>query len=286
MLISGVANDLPVKLLSFAFLLFAGMSSPVLAQTDDSGTAETDEGPTSLTVGTLTTTFTFPGDYDYETNARALMVSGPGGSLLLDYGSFEAPNEVDRETRRTIGVEALFGGNAYLFRELLFLPLDVYVPIRLNLDYRYVQPKRANESNLHRGAAGLGAGGGAQLRFPIGPEFVKENLVVRGTAVLVPAVATSLNRVGETEETSPDETAVPIRSGQTRMRRMINVDLEVVLTEILGQNAGVAVGYTFRSYSRSGETPSSVGDVIDAATFSGDYTRTSVQHMVRIGLSW
>jgi len=261
---------------------------PVKAQDEVSNTEEED-GPTALSVGNLSSDFTYGsgqyGQYNYGKSARALMLSGPNGSLMVDYASGLGTGSFDREARRTIGAEALFGGNATLFDEFLRLPLSIYVPIRINLDYRYVQPRNPELSNLHRGAAGLGAGGGAQLQLPVGPDFIKENLYVRGSAVLVPAVATTLNSSDGDEIGDPVDDS-PISTSRTRMRRMIDLNLEALFTELLGEDTGVMAGYTFRAYGRSPEKPSSAGDVIDAATLSGSYVQTNVQHMIRVGLTW
>jgi len=246
-----------------------------------------DDGPTALSVGNLSSDFTFGGSggYNYDGGARALMVSGPNGSLMVDYASGLGTGQFDRDTRRTIGAEALFGGNATLFDEFLRLPISVYIPIRINLDYRYLQPRNPDQSNLHRGGAGLGAGGGAQLQLPVGPDFIKDNLYVRGSALLVPAVATTLNSGDdETARTIGDD--APISASRTRMRRTLDLNLEAHFTELIGEDTGIMAGYTFRAYGRSREEPSSVGDVIDAATLSGSYVQTNVQHMIRVGLTW
>ena len=246
-----------------------------------------DDGPTALSVGNLSSDFTFGGSggYNYDGSARALMVSGPNGSLMVDYASGLGTGQFDRDTRRTIGAEALFGGNATLFDEFLRLPISVYIPIRINLDYRYLQPRNPDQSNLHRGGAGLGAGGGAQLQLPVGPDFIKDNLYVRGSALLVPAVATTLNGGDdETARTIGDD--APISASRTRMRRTLDLNLEAHFTELIGEDTGIMAGYTFRAYGRSREEPSSVGDVIDAATLSGSYVQTNVQHMIRVGLTW
>lgn len=272
----------PALSLLFAFLLtgsFAAAPLSALAQGSSPGVEEED-GPTALSVGNLSTDFEFGGTYNYNVNARSVMVSGPNGSLLVDYASGLGTGGFDRDGRRTIGAEALFGGNAYLFKNFLVLPLDIYIPIRLNLDYRYVQPKNPELSNLHRGAGGLGAGGGAQLQLPVGPSFIKDNLYIRGTGVIVPAVGTTLSSEDDEVDSSP------VSASRTRMRRTIDLNLEVLFTELLGENTGVMAGYTFRTYSRSAEKPSSVGDVIDAATLTGDYVQANVQHMIRVGLSW
>lgn len=277
-----------------ALLLTALLPGSLLAQSSSETGGEggpDGEGPTVVSVGNLTTDFRYGrtiaqgSAYNYQKNVRALMISGPGGSLLVDYASNLGPSGSDRDTRRTIGVEGLFGGNAYLFRDFLFLPLSVYVPIRVNLDYRYVQPTDPSRSNLHRGAAGLGAGAGGQFHLPVGPDFIKENLRVRATAVLVPAITSSLGRSSDPDELINPESS-PVSATATRMRRAINLNLEVMFDDLLGGDTGVMAGYTFKATGHSAQKPSSVGDVIDAATLQGDYTKVGQQHMVRVGLTW
>lgn len=270
-----------------AGLILIAVPPSAVAQRPDADEDDDDDGPTALSVGNLSSDFTFGGSggYNYDGGSRALMVSGPNGSLMVDYASGLATGQFDRDTRRTIGAEALFGGNATLFDEFLRLPISVYIPIRINLDYRYLQPRNPDQSNLHRGGAGLGAGGGAQLQLPVGPDFIKDNLYVRGSALLVPAVATTLNGGDdETARTIGDDT--PISASRTRMRRTLDLNLEAHFTELIGEDTGIMAGYTFRAYGRSREEPSSVGDVIDAATLSGSYVQTNVQHMIRVGLTW
>ncbi|WP_263791371.1 hypothetical protein [Salinibacter sp.] len=269
-----------------AGLILTAAPPSAVAQRPDTD-EDDDDGPTALSVGNLSSDFTFGGSggYNYDGGARALMVSGPNGSLMVDYASGLGTGGFDRDTRRTIGAEALFGGNATLFDEFLRLPISVYIPIRINLDYRYLQPRNPDQSNLHRGGAGLGAGGGAQLQLPVGPDFIKDNLYVRGSALLVPAVATTLNSGDdETARTIGDD--APISASRTRMRRTLDLNLEAHFTELIGEDTGIMAGYTFRAYGRSREEPSSVGDVIDAATLSGSYVQTNVQHMIRVGLTW
>ncbi len=270
-----------------AGLILIAVPPSAVAQRPDADEDDDDDGPTALSVGNLSSDFTFGGSggYNYDGSARALMVSGPNGSLMVDYASGLGTGQFDRDTRRTIGAEALFGGNATLFDEFLRLPISVYIPIRINLDYRYLQPRNPDQSNLHRGGAGLGAGGGAQLQLPVGPDFIKDNLYVRGSALLVPAVATTLNGGDdETARTIGDDT--PISASRTRMRRTLDLNLEAHFTELIGEDTGIMAGYTFRTYGRSQKEPSSVGDVIDAATLSGSYVQTNVQHMIRVGLTW
>lgn len=278
-----------------AFLFAALLPGSLLAQSssdssEEDGEPSESEGPTVVSVGNLTTDFRYGrtvaqgSAYSYQNNGRALMISGPGGSLLVDYASNLGGEGSERDTRRTIGAETLFGGNAYLFREFLYLPLSVYVPIRVNLDYRYVQPTDPGRSNLHRGAAGLGAGAGGQLRLPVGPDFIKENLLVRGTAVVVPGITSSLGGSDTDELTDLEQS--PLSATATRMRRAINLNLEVIFDDLLGGDTGVMAGYTFKATGHSAQKPSSVGDVIDAATLQGDYTKVGEQHMVRVGLTW
>ena len=223
-----------------AGLILIAVPPSAVAQRPDADEDDDDDGPTALSVGNLSSDFTFGGSggYNYDGSARALMVSGPNGSLMVDYASGLGTGQFDRDTRRTIGAEALFGGNATLFDEFLRLPISVYIPIRINLDYRYLQPRNPDQSNLHRGGAGLGAGGGAQLQLPVGPDFIKDNLYVRGSALLVPAVATTLNGGDdETARTIGDDT--PISASRTRMRRTHDLNLEAHFTELIGEDTGI-----------------------------------------------
>ena len=151
--IDAVSQFLLGMLLS-GLLLVAG---PLSATAQDSNSND-DDGPTAISVGNLSSDFTPGGSgvYNYSGNARAVMISGPNGSLMVDYASGLRSGDFDRDTRRTIGAEALFGGNAHLFRDLLRLPLSIYIPIRINLDYRYTQPRNPELSNFT--AALLGSG--------------------------------------------------------------------------------------------------------------------------------
>ena len=276
-------------LCSFSIACLLAIAGPCLAQGQDStepenndaDAAETLESPTSISVGNLSSNFSLSDEFNYDTNSRGIMISGSSGSLMFDYANIDTPNNAERSSRTTVGAEALFGGNAYLFRNFLRLPMDIYIPIRLNLDYRFMESVSSETSNLHRGAAGLGAGAGAELRFPVGPQFIQDNLMARGSAVVIPGVSTTLNSTDD-----ENQSASPVSSSNTRMRRTIDFNIEVLLTELLGESAGVMVGYTFRTYSRSPQEPKNLGDVVDAATLSGDFIETSTQHMFRIGLCW
>ena len=110
-------------LLAGLVLITVPLSAVAQSSTADE---DDDDGPTALSVGNLSSDFTFGGSggYNYDGSARALMVSGPNGSLMVDYASGLGTGQFDRDTRRTIGAEALFGGNATLFDEFLRLPIS------------------------------------------------------------------------------------------------------------------------------------------------------------------
>jgi hypothetical protein len=270
-----------------SLLLFAFLPTSALAQSEeDSGG---DDGLTSLTVGYLANDFDYLGGpaggnpFAFDKNLRSLKLSTRHGSLLLDYERFGG----EANKRRTFGAELLTGGNSYLFREFLHLPIGIYVPIRVNLDYRYVEPRNPERNNLHFGAAGLGAGAGARLRLPIGPDFLKENFEARLTGVFVPAVMMGISDIEAPSAEDPGAGLVGEDTfDDTRLRRMFDINLDIELAEILSDNVGITAGYTFRIYGHSAGPPSSAVDYLDAVTLTGTYTQTSAQNVVRVGINW
>ena len=274
--------------LLLTLLLLVLAVPPASAQSDED--SEDEDGITSLTVGYITTDFDyippvqgFGSPYDFSKNLRGLMLSTRHGSLMLDYGKFED----DGTSRRTIGAELLTGGNAYLFREFFDLPIGVYVPIRFNLDYRYVQPDVSERNNLHLGAAGVGAGAGARIRLPVGPDFLEENFEARVTGVFVPGIMSGLSDIETPDTNDPGEDLINDDSfNDTRLRRMFNFNVEARLAEVLGDNVGITAGYTFRLYGRSESSPDSVGAFIDNVMLTGTYPRTNLQNVVRLGINW
>lgn len=277
----------PVLCGIFTALLFAVL--PVVAPAQSSGDAGEDEGVTSLTVGYIASDFDYLGGptgtspYAFDKSLRSLKLSTRSGSLLLDYERFgEEGNK-----RRTFGAELLTGGNLHLFRDFLHLPIGIYLPIRANLDYRYVEPQNPERNNLHFGAAGVGTGAGARLRLPVGPDFLKENFEARLTGVFVPAVMTGISDIEAPSAADPGGDLVGEDTfDDTRLRRMFNINLDVELAKILGGNVGLTAGYTFRIYGHSAEAPGSAADYLDAVTLTGTYTQTSVQNVVRFGINW
>jgi len=270
-----------------SLFLIGLLPTPAAAQSDqDSGE---DDGVTSLTVGYLANDFDYLGGptgaspFAFDKNLRSLKLSTRHGSLLLNYERFgEEGNK-----RRTFGTELLTGGNPYLFREFLHLPIGVYLPIRVNLDYRYVEPSNPDRSNLHLGAAGIGAGAGARLRLPIGPDFLQENFEARLTGVFVPGIMSSLGDIEVPSAEDPSDSFVEEDSfGETRLRRMFDINLDIELAEILSESVGITAGYTFRIYGHSAEAPSSAVDYLDAVTLTGTYTQTSAQNVIRLGINW
>jgi len=269
-------------------LLLLTLAVPSASAQSDEDSEE--DGITSLTVGYITTDFDYipPGGgfdspYDFNKNLRGLMFTTRHGSLMLDYEKFED----EGTSRSTIGAELLTGGNAYLFREFFDLPIGVYVPIRLNLNYRYVQPDVSERKNLHLGAAGIGAGVGARVRLPVGPDFLEENFEARVTGVFVPGVMSGLSDIEAPATNAPGDDFVDDDSfNDTRLRRMFNFNIEARLAEVLGDGVGITAGYTFRLYGRSERSPGSFGDYIDNVMLAGTYPRTNLQSVVRLGINW
>lgn len=278
----------PLLSAALFLLLNAGLAT---AQTSTGqGTSKTDDPSLapSLTVGYLNTDFSYRGTsataYDFKGPLAALMLGWQKGSLTFSYGSSGSSSAWP--ALRTVGASLWLGGDAYIFRNLFGLPLAVYVPIRFNANYRYTSLDASSEPTgpserptLHLMGGGLGAGGGARFAFPAGPSFLKDNLVAQASYVFAPGL---MGNAGQGLDQGPPEASLR----QLKLRWVTDLNVEIQLKNLLGDNVGVMAGYTLRAVSRSPEKPESFGDVLDAFTDRTDFVEVTDQHVFRIGINW
>ena len=105
----------------------------------------------------------------FEGETAGAMISGKGANLMFAYGNADA-NGDDGEIRSLAG-DLSFGGNIHIFRNFLRLPINIYVPIRLNAGYRNLSLIE-DDKTLHLVQAGIGAGAGTSVRIPTGLPIV------------------------------------------------------------------------------------------------------------------
>jgi hypothetical protein len=256
--------------------------------------SEKDSTTTSLTVGYLNTDFYPSGEaaptlFDYSGTMRSLMISGVRGQLALAYGTRAAGIEDDEPSFRMVDVFAMTGGNAYLLRGLAGLPVSAYIPIRINLNYRYLSIDQTEGGSStddgmevsriadaeaptaqHLGTAGLGAGLGARVRIPTQFPVIGNNLVVRGSLVIVPGGYADLQQNFET----------------IYMSRTRDLNFEVKLEQLLGGNVGVTLGYTRRTLNRTPMQPESFSEALDTVLGEGELLTVSRQNVIRVGINW
>ena len=307
--------------LAFAALLSLGTAGLADAQSGASsaGTAQTpqdqaqeDGTPSldpSLTVGYPNADFNYAGAdstsaYDFDESLASAMLGWENGSLMLSYGTREASDSTGASGTRpdltTAGASLWTGGNAYIFRNLLRLPLAVYVPIRLTGKYRYVSLEDPGENGgdsgnpsseddgrppLHLVGAGLGAGAGARATLPVGPDFIRDNLVGQASLVFAPGL---MGNVGEGFDRdafnqAPSEIS-PL--DELKLRWATNLNIEVQFKRLLSSSVGVTAGYTLRTVSRSPEKPDGFGDVVDVFVNRDDFVEVTDQHVLRVGITW
>lgn len=279
---------LPQTLLTLLVLL-ALTWMPAKAQS-----GEKDSTTTSLTVGYLNTDFYLAGEpsstpFDFSGAMRSLMISGMHGQLALAYGTRTASVDVSQPSFRMVDAFAMTGGNAYLLRGLAGLPVSAYIPIRININYRYLsidqtEGESSTDDGLgvsrvvddeatatqHLGTAGLGAGLGARVRIPTQFPIIGNNLVVRGSLVIVPGGYADLKQNFET----------------VYMSRTRDLNFEVKLEQLLGGNVGVTLGYTRRTLNRTPTQPESFSQALDTVLGEGELLTVSQQNVIRVGINW
>lgn len=282
------------SLLALTVLLFWGHVEATAQASYDESAWRTS---TSLTVGYLNTRFTpggssfiplppsRPGSMDRETpplalyafegTMRALMFSGAHGSLSVAYG-----NQGGRLTALHL-IDTFFtlGGNIYLIRNKKGLQFAAFLPIRLNGNYQYasLDADQVREDavsstalpDLHRVHAGIGAGGGAEVRSPEAMPIIRDRLAVRASALVVPGGYTDLGAEFES----------------VYLSRVRDINIEVKLERVLG-NVGITLGYTRRNQYRTSNEPESMSGFLDLVTNQANLVQVGGQDILRLGINW
>jgi hypothetical protein len=205
----------------------------------------------------------------------AVMFSAQHTSLLLGYGVQNSLPEREQPALRTLYVAAEAGENLSLVDDVMHFPLQVYVPVRLLLGYRATtgRPDTHTEdlATLHLANAQAAAGIGGQFTFPGGLPVVGDNLV--GFA----SVVRGLGGVGDLRRSLDG----------ARLARSLDVNLEVQVRRIFGGQAGLTIGYTYRTLSWSDQGVRSVFDFLDVLVGAADgFERNSVQSLFRVGINF
>ncbi|WP_340104118.1 hypothetical protein [Rhodohalobacter sp. 8-1] len=247
--------------------------------------SNSDRNTTSLTVGYIDDEFLLETDqgsnrFYFNGETAGAMISGKGANLMFAYGSGEA-YEGEGEIRSLAG-DLSFGGNVHLFRNFLRLPLNIYIPIRLNAGYRNLALTEEDET-LHLAQAGIGAGAGASVRIPTGLPLLRDNLT--GFASLV----RSVGGMGDISSTIAEQSGADEMSVLSGVRLMQNTDLniEAKFERLLGDNTGVTVGMTIRWQSWTEEKADEFLQIIDVITGEQEnLIERGQQTFLRVGINW
>lgn len=234
---------------------------------------------TAATVGYLAVDFRYANAdssarFHYDGVTRALMLSSEDAALMVAYGVADANPLDNTPETRLIEAALAMGGNNYVFEHLMGIPVGVFVPVRLNLGYRGVQPVNPagteDAEMLHLASAGLGAGGGVKVRSPRVLPVLEDRLV--GFASLVFGA-------GATTDVATELKDLGLMGSR-------DFNLEARLERFLGNKTGLTVGYTYRQQNWALGRPESAQDVLDAFLEPGRLAQKSSQHMFRIGLNF
>lgn len=251
----------------------------------ESSKDESDRNTTSLTVGYVDDEFLIATDngsnrFYYVGETAGAMFSGKRANLMFAYGSADASSSDDEI--RSLAADLSFGGNVYIFRKFLRLPISIYVPIRFNAGYRNLSMVE-EEDALHLAQAGIGAGAGASIRIPTGLPIVRDNLT--GFASLV----RSVGGLSEISSTVADQVGAGSESAISGIRLMQNTDLniEAKFERLLSDNTGVTVGMTIRWQSWTEEKADEFFQLLDVVTGQQEnLSERGQQTFFRVGINW
>ena len=283
---SEAVSDSELTTLSYLLDKPVGVSDkPNLLIIQNNTNNNSDRNTTSLTVGYIDDEFLIATDdgserFYFVGETAGAMISGQGANLMFAYGNSDA-NQSDGEIR-SLAADLNFGGNVHIFRNFLRLPLNIYVPIRLNAGYRNLSLVD-EEDALHLLEAGIGAGAGASVRIPTGLPILRDNLT--GFASLV----RSVGGMGEISSTVADQAGASDEGALSGIRLMQNTDLniEAKFERLLSDNTGVTVGLTIRWQSWTEEKADEFLQVFDVITGQQEnLTKRGQQTFLRIGINW
>lgn len=177
--------------------------------------AETVEfGDASLVVG-LSEPFRFSMQDDlYNDEAYMMMIGSPRSNLTLHYGESVLGSESESMVFR---VNGQIGGNAYLWRRFLRLPLSIYVPIHFNIGYQHLGLDIAEADQTAYGEFhdenmlnfSLGAGAGATFELPlgavplIGEQITLDAMFIRSPGMMIRFVEEEPSFPGQSTDHEP-----------------------------------------------------------------------------------
>jgi|GEM_PF-698755 len=245
-------------------------------------------GKTSLTAGYINDEFLILTDQEsarffFDGESAGVMLSSNKAYFMAGYGVADA-NEDEGEIR-SFSADLSFGGNITLFRHILSLPADVYLPVRMNLGYRNLTLTESDDT-MQLAKAGLGAGIGGSFRIPLGVPVLSDGLsgfvsVVRSVGGIGDLSGITANHPGMVNLGSEE-----LLSG-VRLMQNTDLNIEGKLGRIFGSNTGVTLGLTVRSQAWSEAPAENAWEIIDVALSNrDDLVRRGSQIFFRAGINW
>ncbi len=253
---------------------------------DESEVAEF--GNSSLVVGlSEPMRFSLDGDF-FNDQAYMLMLGSPKNNLTLHYGESTFGTGSESAIFR---INGQVGGNAYLWRRFLRLPLSIYVPIHFNAGYQNVSLDISEEDyqSTYRGRESkdllnfsLGAGAGASFKLPlsavplIGEQITLDAMFVRSPGLMIRILDEDTSGMPGQSNDHDFDTGWAITN---------DLLLQARVHQFLESSIGVTAGFKFSRIDWDDER-GDFGDLINM--ISGDDTG---EHMtgyssVYVGINW
>lgn len=244
---------------------------------------------TSLTVGYISDQFNLHSDegtFDFLYNGElmGLRLGAESSSLTLSYGITDAYN--DDSDLRSFAADLSVGGNAYVFRSFLGLPIGGFIPIRVNLGYRGLtlvdvdEDEKTNSVNLGKG--NIGAGFGGKVRLPTGLPLLEDNITAHFSLVR--------SYGGMIDFASPDQYQTlgndDVVFEGVRLTENTDFNIEAKFENLLG-STGATIGMTLRWLNWTDNAADNFFDIVDVATGNReDVNLRATQTFVRVGINW
>ena len=227
-------------------------------------------GEGSLVAGAMPMYFRYNDITFFDNTGYMAMLGSPKSNILVGY--VDNDDLFTHNSLKTVRVNLQLGGNAYLWRNFLRLPLSIYVPIRLNAGYQYLSLNIEEEMDLFGTGddkmnflnVNFGAGLGASFRFPLdnipllGSHISLDGYLLRSPGVMINFIAENGSLPGQSD--SDNEVGVSVSNDL-----LIQARIHRFLESTVGVTAGIrfsALNWSTDSFDFSEAANALVGDDI------------------------
>ncbi|MDG5766688.1 hypothetical protein QA596_04350 [Balneolales bacterium ANBcel1] len=245
-------------------------------------------GDGSLVIGAVPMYFHYNGFTWFNNTGYMAILGSPKNNILIAYG--ENDDLLLDSSLKTVRVNIQVGGNATLWDRFLRLPLEIFIPIQLNMGYQYLSPDISemdmgseygfSDDSMNFLNVNLGAGLGATFTMPLesipllGTHLSIDSYFVRSPGVMVHLVSDDSSPWGQANR--DNEVGIAVSN---------DFLLQARLHRFLESNIGLSAGVRFSGLNWSTDD-FNFADLMSA--FTGDDVPDNRMDYTTffIGLNW